>query len=45
MARPSRHPREVRARAVALVLEIQADYGSQREAIVWVAEEVGVVSR
>jgi hypothetical protein len=34
MARSSRHPREVRERAVALVLETQADYGSQWEAIV-----------
>lgn len=32
MARSSRHPREVRERAVALVLESQADYGSQWEA-------------
>jgi aminopeptidase C len=36
----------VRERAVALeVLETQADYGSQWEAIVSVAEKVGVVSR
>jgi transposase len=42
MARSSRHPREVRERAVALVLETQADYGSQWEAIVSVAEKVGV---
>lgn len=41
MARSSRHPREVRERAVALVLESQSDYGSQWEAIVSVAEKVG----
>ena len=33
MARSSRRPREVRERVVALVLEGQADYGSQWEAI------------
>jgi transposase len=42
MARSSRHPREVRERAVALVSETQSDYGSQWEAIVSVAEKVGV---
>jgi transposase len=42
MARSSRHPREVRECAVALVLESQADYGSQWEAIVSVAGKVGV---
>ncbi len=42
MARSSRHPREVRERAVALVLKTQSDYGSQWEAIVSVAEKVGV---
>jgi transposase len=41
MARSSRHPHEVRERAVALVLEAQSDYGSQWEAIVSVAEKVG----
>ena len=41
MARSSRHPREVRERAVALVLESQSDYGSQWEAIVSVAGKVG----
>ena len=41
MARSSRHPREVRERAVALVLERQSDYGSQWEAIVSVAGKVG----
>ena len=42
MARSSRHPREVRERAVTLVLETQSDYGSQWEAIVSIAEKVGV---
>jgi transposase len=42
MARSSRHPREVRERAVALVLETQSEYGSQWEAIVSVAQKVGV---
>ena len=42
MARSSRHPREVRERAVALVLESQSDYGSQWEAIVSVAGKVSV---
>jgi transposase len=42
MARSSRHPREVRERAVALVWETQSDYGSQWEAIVSIAEKVGV---
>lgn len=42
MARSSRHPREVRERAVRLVLETQSDYGSQWEAIVSIAEKVGV---
>ena len=42
MARSLRHPREVRERAVALVLETQSDYGSQWEAIVSIAGKVGV---
>jgi transposase len=45
MTRSSRHSREVRERTVALVLETQTDYGSRWEAIVSVAEKVGVVSR
>ena len=44
MARSSRHPREVRERAVTLVLESQSDYGSRWEAIVSVAGKVGVSS-
>jgi transposase len=42
MTRSLRHPREVRERAVALVVESQSDYGSQWEAIVSVAGKVGV---
>ncbi|MBV8540752.1 MAG: IS3 family transposase, partial [Pseudonocardiales bacterium] len=42
MARSTRHPREVRERAVTLVLETQSDYGSQWEAIVSIAGKVGV---
>jgi transposase len=42
MARSSRHPREVRERAVALVLESQSDYGSQWEEIVSIVAKVVV---
>ena len=42
MARSSRHSREVRERAVALVVENPSDYGSQWEAIVSIAAKVGV---
>jgi transposase-like protein len=45
MARSSRHSREVREHAVTLVWETQADYGSRWEAIVSVAEKLGVLSR
>jgi transposase len=45
MARSTRHPCEVRERAVALVLENQSDYGSQWEAIVSVAEKGWGVGR
>jgi transposase len=44
MARSRRHPREVRERAVALVLEHQSEYASQWEAIVSVAGKIGVSS-
>jgi transposase len=44
MARSSRHPREVRERAVALVLEHRSEYASQWEAIVSIAGKVGVSS-
>ena len=44
MTRSSRHPREVRERAVTLVWESQSDDGSQWEAIVSVAQKVGVSS-
>ena len=42
MTRSLRHLREVRERAVALVMEGQADYSSQWDAIVSVAKKVGV---
>jgi transposase len=42
MARSSRHPREVRERAVALVFEQVEQYGSQWEAITSIAGKVGV---
>lgn len=44
MARSRRHPREVRERAVGLVLEHQSEYASQWEAIVSIAAKVGVSS-
>jgi transposase len=44
MARSSRHPREVRERAVALVWETQSEYGSQWEAIMSIAQKVGVLA-
>ena len=44
MARSSRHSREVRERAVALVWDTQADDGSRWEAIVSVTEKLGVLS-
>jgi len=42
MAQSARHPREVRERALALVMENQSDYASQWEAIVSIAGKVGV---
>ncbi|WP_370944453.1 IS3 family transposase [Amycolatopsis sp. cg5] len=42
MARSSRHPREVRERAVALVFEQVEQYSSQWEAITSIAAKVGV---
>ena len=42
MARSSRHPREVRERAVALVFEQVELYSSQWEAITSIAAKVGV---
>lgn len=44
MARSTRHPREVRERAVKLVLEHQSEHASQWEAIVSIAGKVGVSS-
>ena len=42
MAKSSRHPRELRERAVALVFEQVGQYSSQWEAIVSIAAKVGV---
>jgi transposase len=42
MAQSSRHPREVRERAVALVFEQQEQYSSQWEAIKSISAKVGV---
>ncbi len=42
MGRSSRHPREVRERAVALVFEQVEQYSSQWEAITSIAAKVGV---
>ncbi len=44
MARSRRHPREVRERAVGLVLENQSDYGSQCEIPVTAAISSTVVA-
>lgn len=45
MGRSSRHPREVRERAVALVFEQVEQYSSQWEAITSIAAKVGGVGR
>ncbi len=44
MARPSKYPRELQERAVRMVLESKADYGSEYEAIRSVAAKLGVSS-
>ena len=41
MARPSRFSQEVRERAVRMVFEHRAEYGSQWEAIRSIAEKIG----
>ena len=44
MPRHGRYPRELRERAVRMVLEHQGDYGSQWEAICSIAEKFGTTS-
>jgi transposase len=44
MARPSKYPRELRERAVRMVVESRADYGSEYEAIRSVAGKLGITS-
>jgi transposase len=44
MARPSSYPRELRERAVRMVQESRADYGSEFEAIRSVASKLGIGS-
>jgi transposase len=44
MARPSKYPRELRERAVRMVLESKADYGSAYEAIRSIATKLGITS-
>jgi transposase len=44
MARPSKYPRELRERAVRLVLESKATYPSEYEAIRSIAAKLGIVS-
>src|SRR5260370_39094237 len=44
MPRHGRYPRELRDRAVRMVLDHQQDYGSQWEAICSIAEKFGATS-
>ncbi len=44
MARPSSYPLELRQRAVRMVAESKADYGSEFEAITAVATKLGIGS-
>lgn len=44
MARPSRYPRELRERAVRLVMESKGDYPSEFEAIRSIAAKLGIGS-
>jgi transposase len=44
MARPSKYPRELQERAVRMVLESKADYGSEYEAIRSIAAKLGITS-
>ena len=44
MARPSKYPRELRERAVRMVVESRADYPSEYEAIRSIAGKLGITS-
>jgi transposase len=44
MARPSKYPRELRERAVRLVVESKGDYPSEFEAIRTIAAQLGIGS-
>jgi transposase len=44
MARPSSYPKELRERAVALVVESKGDYPSEFEAIKSIATKLGIGS-
>ena len=44
MARPSKYPKELRERAVGLVMESRADYPSEFEAIKSIALKLGIGS-
>jgi transposase len=44
MARPSKYPNELRVRAVRMVLESKAEYGSEYEAIRSIATKLGITS-
>ncbi len=44
MGRPSKYPTELRERAVRMVLESRADYGSEYEAIRSIASKLGITS-
>jgi transposase len=44
MGRPSKYPTELRERAVRMVLESRADYGSEYEAIRSIAAKLGITS-
>jgi transposase len=44
MARPSKYPAELRERAVRMVIESRADYGSEYQAIRSIAAKLGITS-
>jgi transposase len=44
MGRPSQYPKEMKARAIRLVLETKHEYGSEFEAIASVSKKLGIKS-